>query len=324
VLRLDFGIEDVASVRFAISPMAETIGALRVLGDPDRSRPHQAWLSGLGELHAGEWLGLLLALVPADGYLPDFLTPPLTVPIGEIDAELATIRATAPDIVQRELALTYAGRTMPAPISALHTDPATRLTEIVNAIARWYAIAIAPYWERLQAVLTAEIARQSRRLTDAGPRLALSNLHPSIRWHPGHLTVDMRWDARVLLDGKGLLLVPSAFWQDVGPIVLGSWQPTLLYPCTGAELIWQTEQVRPNALAGVLGATRARLLIELEEPATTSQLARRLGLAAPGVSQHLQHLRSARLVAAARDGREVRYQRTPLAAELVRAATSPG
>jgi DNA-binding transcriptional ArsR family regulator len=123
--------------------------------------------------------------------------------------------------------------------------------------------------------------------------------------------------------GRGLLLVPSAFWQRVGPIVLGSWQPTLLYPASGVELMWQTERVRPDALAGVLGATRARLLIELEEPATTSELARRLGLAAPGVSQHLKRLRSGGLVTADRDGREVHYRRTPLAAELVHDATCP-
>jgi DNA-binding transcriptional ArsR family regulator len=72
----------------------------------------------------------------------------------------------------------------------------------------------------------------------------------------------------------------------------------------------------------VLGSTRARLLAELEEPATTTQLARRLGVTAPGVSQHLQRLRSAGLITGARAGREVRYARTPLAAKLVRASTS--
>ena len=44
-----------------------------------------------------------LDLVAPDGYLPDFLTPPLTVPVGEIGAELAAIRATPPDVVRREL-----------------------------------------------------------------------------------------------------------------------------------------------------------------------------------------------------------------------------
>jgi DNA-binding transcriptional ArsR family regulator len=322
VLRLDFGIEDVANVRFAISPVAETVGALRVLGDP-RSRPHRSWLTALGGLRGDESLGPLLDLVGPGGYLPDFLTPPLTVPVGEIDAELAAIRATTLDVVRRELELTFAGRTIPQRIKALHADPATRLPEIVDALARWHAIAIDPHWERLRAVLSAEVARQSRRFTDGGPVLALRNLHPSIRWQPGRLTVEMPWEARFPLDGRGLLLVPSAFWQRVGPIVLGSWQPTLLYPASGVELMWQTERVRPDALAGVLGATRARLLIELEEPATTSELARRLGLAAPGVSQHLKRLRSGGLVTADRDGREVHYRRTPLAAELVHDATCP-
>ena len=105
------------------------------------------------------------------------------------------------------------------------------------------------------------------------------------------------------------MLVPSAFWQGIGPIVLGDRQPTLLYPARGVELMWQIERARSGALAGVLGATRARLLAELEQPVTTTELARRLGLAAPGLSQHLQRLRDAGLT---RDGREVRYQRTPL------------
>ena len=118
--------------------------------------------------------------------------------------------------------MTFASRRMPRRIRALHADPATGLDEIVDALARWHASAIAPRWERVRAVLTAEVARQSRRLTDGGPRLALGNLHPSIRWQGRRLTVEMRWEAHVLLDGRGLLLVPSAFWQDMGPIVLGS------------------------------------------------------------------------------------------------------
>jgi DNA-binding transcriptional ArsR family regulator len=322
VLHLDFGIEDIASVRFAISPVAETIGALRVVADSDRSRPHPDWLSAIGDLDGDDSLGLLLELVPPDGYLPDFLTPPLAVPVGEIDAELAAIRATAPDVVRQELELTFADRPMPPRIAALHADPPARLAVIVDAIAGWYELAVAPHWERLSSVLGAEVARQSRRLTDGGPELALRNLHPSIRWRPGCLTVEMPWEARFALDGRGLLLVPSAFWQSVGPIVLGSWQPTLLYPVSGSELVWESERVRPGALAAVLGTTRARLLAELDQPATTSQLAGRLGLAAPGISQHLQRLRGAGLVSAARDGREVRYQRTPLAAELLGAAAN--
>jgi DNA-binding transcriptional ArsR family regulator len=126
-----------------------------------------------------------------------------------------------------------------------------------------------------------------------------------------------------VLDCRGLLLVPSAFWQGVGPIVLGPGQPTLLYAAAGVELMWERKRAQSPGLAGVLGLARTRLLTELEEPATTTRLARRLGLTAPGVSQHLQRLRSAGLVTSDRDGREVRYRRTELGAELLRAATGP-
>jgi DNA-binding transcriptional ArsR family regulator len=322
VLRLDFDIEDVSTVRFAISPVAEAIGALRVLDDP-RSRPHPAWLRTLGSLRDDPTLALLRDLVPPEGYVPDFLTPPLSLPVGEIGAELAAIGATDPDVVRHELELSFARRTMPSRIRALQEDPGAGLPAVVAALARWHAIAIDPHWERLRAGLSAEVARQSRRLTDGGPGLALRNLHPSIHWDPGRLSVDLPWDARFPLDGRGLLLVPSAFWPQVGPIVLGAWQPTLLYPASGVEQLWQSDRVPPDALAGVLGATRARLLAELDAPATTSQLARRLGLAAPGVSQHLGRLRDAGLVTADRDGREVHYRRTALATNLVRAASGP-
>jgi DNA-binding transcriptional ArsR family regulator len=88
--------------------------------------------------------------------------------------------------------------------------------------------------------------------------------------------------------------------------------------------MWETTRTRSTGLAGVLGGTRARLLVELVQPATTTQLAGRLGLTAPGVSQHLQRLRDAGLVTADRDGREVRYRRTQLASELLQAAATTG
>lgn len=320
MLRLNFSVEDAAAVRFAISPVAETIGALRVFADPARHGSYRSWRSGLGGLGTDPVLGLLLDLVSPRAYVPDFLTPPSTMPVGDLQAELATIRATPPEIVRHELDLTFGGRTMDPLVGALYADPMMHLAEVVEALARWHAVAIDPWWDRLYAVLAAEVARQSHRLTQRGVGLMLRHLHPSICWQRGQLTVDTRWEARFRLGGQGLLLVPSAFWQGAGPILLGPWQPTLLYPASGVELIWETKRVEPSALAGVLGATRARLLTELEEPITTSELARRLRLTAPGVSQHLQRLRSAGLVTADRDGREVRYRRTHLATEIVRAS----
>jgi DNA-binding transcriptional ArsR family regulator len=322
VLRLDFNIEDLAALRFAISPMAEAVSALRLYRSAERPGPHRQWLGALGAVADDTSVALLLDLVPHDGYSPDFLTPLLLVAVGDFRAELATVRATPPEIVRSELELTFAAGRMPPRIRALHADPERHLPEVVQGLARWHAIAIEPHWERLHTMLAAEVARQSRRLAETGAGVTLAGLHPSIRWHQHHLAVDMRWEARIKLDGRGLLLVPSAFWQGVGPIVLGSGQPTLLYPAAGVELMWEPKRAPSPGLAGVLGRTRARLLAELEEPATTTELAARLGLASPGISQHLQRLRDGGLVTSNRYGREVLYQRTQIATELLQAATT--
>ncbi|MEH0933630.1 ArsR/SmtB family transcription factor [Micromonospora psammae] len=64
-------------------------------------------------------------------------------------------------------------------------------------------------------------------------------------------------------------------------------------------------------------APTPRLLLELEAPASTTELAFRTGLTPGAVSQHLGLLRSAGLVGAARSGRLVLYFRTEASAILL-------
>ncbi|MFL6056417.1 MAG: ArsR/SmtB family transcription factor [Actinoallomurus sp.] len=70
---------------------------------------------------------------------------------------------------------------------------------------------------------------------------------------------------------------------------------------------------RAEAIAAVLGRSRALLLTELEAPASTTELARRTGISPAGVSQHLTALRDAGMVSAHRAGRSVLYARTAIA-----------
>ncbi|MEZ0068668.1 DNA-binding transcriptional ArsR family regulator [Streptacidiphilus sp. MAP12-20] len=73
----------------------------------------------------------------------------------------------------------------------------------------------------------------------------------------------------------------------------------------------------PDALAALLGRSRARLLAEFAAPASTSQLARSLAMATGAVGDHLAVLRSAGLLSRARSGRSVLYRRTPLGDAVV-------
>ncbi|MFD0331981.1 ArsR/SmtB family transcription factor [Streptacidiphilus monticola] len=55
----------------------------------------------------------------------------------------------------------------------------------------------------------------------------------------------------------------------------------------------------------------------MDAPASTTELARRAGLTAAGVSQHLTALRAAGLVSAHRAGRSVLYARTEVGNALL-------
>jgi DNA-binding transcriptional ArsR family regulator len=70
-------------------------------------------------------------------------------------------------------------------------------------------------------------------------------------------------------------------------------------------------------LSALLGHRRAAVLAALDAPSPTSELAQRLGLSAPSVSQHLAVLRDAGLVHGSRFGRLVLYARTPRGDGLV-------
>ena len=73
-----------------------------------------------------------------------------------------------------------------------------------------------------------------------------------------------------------------------------------------------------EAAEALLGAPRVRLLSALRSPATTTALARRLGVTPSAVSQHLAVLHRGGLVDKRRSGRVVLYQTTALGLALLR------
>lgn len=67
----------------------------------------------------------------------------------------------------------------------------------------------------------------------------------------------------------------------------------------------------------LLGVVRAGLLVALETPASSTELASRLGVTPTAVNQHLRALRDGGLLVGVRDGRSVLYRRSPLGDRLV-------
>ena len=122
--------------------------------------------------------------------------------------------------------------------------------------------------------------------------------------------------------GRGLLLVPAAFtWPTVWPRTDPPWDPALVYPPSGIAELWAPDERDDTALEALLGRRRARILLELERPASTLDLSKRMGVSPGGISEHLGVLRRARLVVGRREGRRVVYARTVRGDELARGSS---
>jgi DNA-binding transcriptional ArsR family regulator len=131
------------------------------------------------------------------------------------------------------------------------------------------------------------------------------------------IVIESRADEERELGGDGLILMPSAFvWPMVTAVVDRPWQPTLIYPARGVGALLGGRTTVSAPLARLLGRTRALILTELAEPASTATLAARHGLAPSTVSAHLVALSDAGLTVRRRHGHEVHYRLTPLGRAL--------
>jgi DNA-binding transcriptional ArsR family regulator len=319
--------DDLLSVRFAYSSVWETQGAVRTLADK-RARPyHEAWQSLVCERVARLDLAPLLAVQPAGGYVPDFLTPPPETPRPRLRDQLAAIRASPPVRVERELERcreTVTEEPCRKVLSALLADPARARDLLAERLQGAWTALVAPFWNRIRALLERDIEQRSHALARQGLRRVLDELHPRLRWTSRGLMCDDHGRGTVELDGRGLVLMPSAYlWPHLAAIVDEPWLPTIAYPAHGIAELWRAPTAPPDALARLLGRTRALVLTRLEQPVSTTALAALIGLSPAGASRHLLALRDAGLVVAIRHGHEVRYRQTELGSQLVRGRREP-
>lgn len=335
MLRLSFTTRDLARTRFAISPIWEVVASVRVLKAPGEHPVHLPWVDRVRPRIARARLDwrLLADLVPVPTrIIPAFTCPPPQIPAPDLNQELATLVNTSPDQVRASLDRLPGPR--PPRLAALYDDPATGLARLAEVIRDYWAVALGPYWSQMRALLEGDVRARAHQVTVSGTQGVLNALDPSVRWADDSLFVAHRYvRGGTALGGRGLLLVPSVFaWPRVFSVTGPDYQPTLRYPPRGVGQLWTSGPGtaggsgagRPgaDALAAVLGRSRALLLRELTEPATTVELARRTGLTPGGVSQHLTVLRAAGLVGAYREGRLVRYSRTAAAEALLAASAS--
>lgn len=320
MIRYDFGLEDLARTRFAISPMWETAAAIRALRNPSLISLHLPWVKEIRDSIRDLDLSLANALLPPKGYIADFLTPPPTTPLADFNDELDVVRSTSAKQVRNDIELLLELGHPRESLEPFLENPRRAVAALGETLAAFWEVAMEPSWPRVRSLLEADLLYRSRRLTDGGVDLLFSDLYPGIEWQGRGLEVFMDCAEEIELGGRGLLLVPTAFaCHKASAMTESPWQPTVIYPARGVALLWESASAAPNALAKVLGRSRAMLLADLDAPRTTTDLAVRLEMTPGGVSQHLTALRDSGLVSAQRHGRQVLYCRSSLADGLVAA-----
>ncbi|MFE0346264.1 DUF5937 family protein [Streptomyces griseoluteus] len=317
---LHFGEDDFLNCRFAVSPLWETHDAVRTLRRPDRQGYHVPWLRRIRTAAAGLDLAPLWLLMPRRGHSPDWLGAPPIGPAATFEEEIAAVRAADPEAAREDTARSLActpGALASEQGRAWLADPARMVRELADALEVAWRVLVEPEWPRLRALLEADVAFHSRRLAEVGLGTLLPELDARLSWDGRTLTLPGGVYER-RLGGRGLVLMPSVFcWPDVITGFDPPWQPTLVYPARGVGGLWAEPGTRtPEALVRLLGRNRAAVLAALDDPASTTALAHRLGLAASSVSSHLSVLRDSGLLTARRYGHQVLYERTPLGMAL--------
>jgi len=328
VLRFVLEADDLLRSRFAVSPLFELDNLLRRLSGLSPHRLPAAWSARLTpvyrRLRATTDLDVVLAL-QSRTYGAGFIAPPPRSLAQSIDDDLATVRATALPDARREIARCLGLR----PVDDERILAILRSEDVVEWIAQaletaWHEL-LAADWLQLRALCERDVVHRAGQLSRSGWAAALDGLHRRVRWRSGAIEVLQHAEHRTVpLDGQGLLLVPSVLvWPQVAAHVDRPWPATLIYPARGIAALWEAPATAaPGALGALVGRTRAVLLAALDQPASTTQLARSLGLATGAVGDHLATLHGAGLLTKARSGRSVLYRRTPLGDALI--AASPG
>ncbi|WP_310739114.1 winged helix-turn-helix domain-containing protein [Microbispora sp. H10830] len=323
--RIEVSPQDVAASRFAISPLNETMHAMWMLSGRLEAGAHASWAATarprFARLQAGSpGARAMVALFRQGAYIADFIAPPPTGINVAFAEEIAAMRATPLERARTEIAMSLDGRP-PPPADVMEILADDRVVAfLADGLERTWTELVAPQWPRFHAILERDVIQRAGRLATYGWAAALDDLGPRVRWRPASALIEVAAsggrDERHRLGGRGLLFLPSLFVRKVIAYLDEAWPYALVYPARGVAAA-QPRAGGAAALAGLVGGSRARILAELETPATTTQLAARLGLALGTAGGHLTALRAAGLVAGTRVGRQVLYRRTPLGDALV-------
>jgi DNA-binding transcriptional ArsR family regulator len=308
VVRIEITDDDLSRTRLAISPLWELFASLFMLHTEQPPAEYLPWVQRTRATLRGVDLGPL-ALTNSDHHtIPDFVAPIPKQPLRGLADEIEAVRATEPATVRAEIAACWP-QDPPAPWDAFVSRPREMVDRLADALATYWETALADEWPQLRAVLEGEMLARARALALSGPTAVLEELHPSVRWRRPVIELFKEKEYDMRLAGRPLVLIPLVFARGV---LMGESEDdnavALGYQARGIADLWAPEAAGfDGRMELLLGHGRAAVLRALDQPATTTELARRLTYAPSTVSAHLDVLARAGLVERHRVRRSVYY-----------------
>lgn len=306
--------------RFALSPLAETFAAMLTL----TREPTTPGLADWYARHAGPfaaWLDTnpfargVVTVSCSTTYLPDFCAlPPAGGMRTTIGTELAAVAAFTDEAVRATIERAARESWVDPDLAWLTGhDWGPRTADVFRHVWKEH---VAPDWSRRRAFLERDVTYRAGLLAAYGWPAALDRMTRRSAWVGADAIrfTDRTGPDRTVGD-DGMLFVPVT-------LASGSWlcenttRYALVYPARGLGA--NAEPVVDGALDRLLGANRARILAELERPATSTELAASLHLSLGTIGGHLTVMREAGVVTGARVGRRVVYRRTDAGDGLMR------
>ena len=315
VLRVHLDVEDFGRVRFATAPAPVLETALILLELRNRPRPRER---GRHDWRPRARLALsagarpLVQLAPTQHHVLylDVLT-------SEAEQAFDHVRNTATSVHAENLARIEQATAIAVPTwLRRYADGDTAvLNALDDALRAFHAMCLAERWPAVTARFHDDIAHRMTTLGTHGLAAMINALSPDLCLTGSTLIARHPWDRDIHLDGHGLILMPSAFWTGHPRI---TWDPlnpahhVLIYPARTNHRTSAPITGKGDALAVLVGATRAAVLRALAQPSTTSGLAGHVGISVSSASEHTTALRNAGLVASHRLGQAVHHHLTHL------------
>lgn len=313
---------DLEALRFAYSPLLETVMAYRALTKADYYNPNDRWLQEARRATYGMAFPYMDAMVASQHYIADFITPTPTSTRQTFEETLEFVRATPHDIVRTNVQKVIQHDEDSALRQHFFAYPQESVDCLIEELRFFWYRVLKQHWDSINARLEEDILYRARQMALGGVETMFSDLNPRVQYEKGALRLDKGYshrDKSYQLTGEGLYLVPILIanqclsWQ-----IVPEWKPGIFYGARGSGLWYHNEQPDPDeALQITLGAGRAKVLHSLINPSSTGELARQLEITSGAVSQHLTKLTQAGLVESHRSGYRVYYRLSPRGEKLI-------